>query len=472
MSVATSRMQMPIDAPIVDTMLPPSKRPVNRAVPIPSPIPVPVPVPLITGSRFLVWKQDPSVADPGVRLSFVSTLVLDGPKDARISTELAGTTPVHANMNRDFLHTVGTAEFDCAHAFAIVRETLTMYQRILGGAPVPWAWNVGGNVDPITVHPRAGVTPNAYYSRGQKALKFFYFTPAAASQPVYTCRSLDITAHECGHAVLDGLKPGWLAGGNPPQTGGLHEAFGDLTAVFLACAQLDQVDAAIAQTKGNLHDRNFLAALAEQFGSALGFPQGLRNADNDLKLSQVSNEVHAISQVFTGGIYDVMADIFSFERNRQAATKDPARVLLEVASSVCELLVRAISDAPATGATYGAVVNKMLERSHARKDPGVYRTFIRNRFTIREVVVSPTPLTALMEGKRFDDPAFAGEDLLQLQAHPHDSDRAPQDRTTCCGTMQLPEYTLASVDGMTSRATMSEADLLEPARTDLRKAFR
>jgi hypothetical protein len=154
------------------------------------------------------------------------------------------------------------------------------------------------------VFPHAGNTANAYYSRTDQALKFFFFPKPGTTPPalVYTCRSLDIVAHECGHGVLDGLKPGWLGGGNPPQTGGLHESFGDLTAIFLACAQLDQVEAALALTKANLHDKNFLAAMAEQFGMALGFPQGLRNADNDLKLSQVSNEVHAISQVFTGGI--------------------------------------------------------------------------------------------------------------------------------------------------------------------------
>src|SRR5215475_4013836 len=295
-----------------------------------APIPIPIPIPIVFGSRFLIWKQDPSVIDPGIRLVFIPTLVLDGPRDSRITTNLAGTTPVSANANRDFLFAPGTPEFDCAHSFAVVRETLTMYQRLRGGAPLPWAWNVGGNIDPLSVFPRAGVTANAFYSRAQKALKFFFFTPSGAPQPVFTCRSLDIVAHECGHAVLDGLKPGWLGGG-PPQTGGLHESFGDLTALFLACSQLDQVEAAIAQTKANLHDRNFLAALAEQFGSALGFPQGLRNADNDLKLSEVGNEVHAISQVFTGGIYDTMADIFVFEKNRQAATKDPARILLEVA---------------------------------------------------------------------------------------------------------------------------------------------
>ncbi len=439
---------------------------------IPRPSPIPIPIPLVTGSRVLIWKQDPTVADPGVRATFIPTLVLDGPRDGRITTELAGTTPVHANTNRDFIFTAGTTEFDCTHAFAVVRETLTMYQRIRGGAALPWVWNTGGNSDPITVFPRAGVTANAFYSRSEKALKFFYFTPAQATTPIFTCRSLDIVAHECGHAVLDALKPGWLAGGNPPQTGGLHESFGDITALFLACSQLDQVEAAIALTKANLHNRNFLAAMAEQFGSALGFPQGLRNADNDLKLSQVSNEVHAISQVFTGGIYDVMADIFTFEGNRQAAVKDPARVLLEVASNLCKLLLDAIVAAPASGATYADVVNKMLTISNAQGDPPIYRTFIRSRFTLREVVVSPTPLTAIIEGRvNFEDPNFVeGNDVVAMDRYKHHSDKASQDRSRCCGTMQRPEYTLADTGAMLAGGSMTLVDLFDADRPTVPKA--
>src|SRR2546423_1554803 len=154
--------------------------------------------------------------------------------------------------------------------------------------------------------------------------------PAGPPWKIFTCRSLDIVAHETGHAILDGLQPGWIgSAGQPPQTGGLHEAFGDLTAIFLTLSQLDQVEAVIAQTKANLHDKTFLSDLAEQFGLALGRPNGLRNADNDLKLSEVGTEVHAISQVFTGGIYDVLADIFVFER--KPLVRDDAVTLHDVA---------------------------------------------------------------------------------------------------------------------------------------------
>lgn len=441
--------------------------------PAAAPTPIPIPIPLIAGSKFLIWKQDPTVVDPGIRLSFIPTVVLDGPRDSRITTQLTAITPVHANINRDFIFTPGSPEFDCAHAFAIVRETLTMFQRTRGGAPLPWAWNVGGNTDPMNVFPRAGVTPNAFYSRGAKSVNFFFFTPSGASAPVFTCRSLDIVAHETGHAVLDGLKPGWLASGNPPQTGGLHESFGDLTALFLACTQLDQVDAAIAQTKANLHNKNFLAALAEQFGAALGFPQGLRNADNDLKLSQVSNQVHSISQVFTGGMYDVLADIFTFEKIQQGAVKDPARILLEVAAKLCKLLVDGIAASPAIGATYADVVNHMLVVSNGQGDPPIYRSFLRSRFTTREVVVSPTPLTAMREGRmNYGDPKFTeGKDATKMEAMRHDSDHAAQNRSHCCGTMQHPEYTLGDQKKLMAGAMVHEDSAIAAEVAELRKMF-
>ena len=213
----------------------------------------------------------------------------------------------------------------------------------------------------------------------------------------------------------------------PATDRGLHESFGDLTAIFLALSQLDQVEAIIAQTKANLHDKTFLADLAEQFGLALGRPNGLRNADNDFKLSQVGTEVHAISQVFTGAIYDILADIFALEQN--PAQKDDAAVLYTVGQYVCSLVLRAIIQAPATNATFADVANKMLQIAAADGKPVQYRNFIRNRFTVREVVVSPTPLTADL-----------GE-AIELGPGVQDAPRAVQDRSRCCGTMQHSEYT-------------------------------
>ena len=182
----------------------------------------------------------------------------------------------------------------------------------------------------------------------------------------------------------------------------------------------------------------------------------------------------SISQVFTGAIYDILADIFAFEKALQASTKDPARVLLEVSSRLCKLVVDAIVAAPASAATYSDIANKMLNISNAQGDPPIYRTFIRNRVTVREVVVSPTPLTAMMEGRiDLTNPNFTdGADLLQMEACKYPSDKAPQDRSRCCGTMQLPEHCTGDSKTMLHGGAYSQEDALAGEVADLRKAFK
>ena len=382
------------------------------------------------GSRVLIWKQDPSVSELGTRKAFLPGLIVQGPRDARITFGEPGIAQVSPNAFGDFIVSPNTDQFDAVHTFAIVRMTLTMFQRALAvdgtAAPLPWQWNSASNTKPLRVYPHGlPNVMNAYYSRSDQALKFGDFIPSGATERVYTCRSLDIVAHETGHAILDGLKPNWLLSNNPPQTGGLHESFGDLTAIFLALSQLDQVEAVIAQTKADLHDKTFLADMAEQFGLALGRPNGLRNADNDIKLSQAGTEVHAISQVFTGAIYDILADIFDHERSPQL--EDDAAVLLRCGDYLCSLVLRALLAAPGRAATYADVANHMLALAQA-DGRTAYLEFIRNSFIVREV------LRAQADGNGEGDgaPAFAADAV--------DDEDAVQDRRACCGTMNHAEY--------------------------------
>ena len=399
------------------------------AFPGPRPIPLPRPA-QVGGARVLIWKQDPTVSELGVRRAYLPARVFTGPRDARIS--LKGIAPVAPNSLGDFIQTPGTDPFDAVHTFAVVRQTLTLVQRAMDGDAVPWQWNSSSNTDPLEVHPH-GIpdTMNAFYSRNNQALKFGDFIRSGSSpqERIFTCRSLDIVAHEAGHAILDSLRPQWLLLGNPPQTGGLHESFGDLTAIFMALSQLDQVEALIALTKGDLHEKSFLEDVAEEFGRALGRPNGLRNADNDLKLSQVSNEVHAISQVFTGAMYDIMADLFDHERN--PGLRDDAEVLYEVGRYMWRLVLRALKaeSVPTSGAVYADVANAMLQITSDDGKPVEYRNAIRNRFALREIVTTP--------------PSFALDiaEGAALERWMHESDEAAQDRSNCCGTMNLTEYT-------------------------------
>jgi hypothetical protein len=390
-----------------------------------------VPLPYAFGARALMWKQDPSVSEIGTRKVFLPGVVLAGPRDARITVGDPDIPAVEPNAFGDFVTMPDTPQFDAVHTFAVVRQTLTMYQRALStagaGMPLPWQWNSSVDTSPLQVHPYGlPNVMNAYYSRSQACLKFGDFVPPGESARIYTCRSFDIVSHETGHAVLDGLKPQWLMADNPPQTGGLHESFGDLTAIFLALSQLDQCEAVVAQTKAHLHDKTFLADIAEQFGLALGSTTGLRNADNDLTLTDAGTEVHAISQVFTGAVYDILADIFAFERNPEL--EDCASVLHRTAAWLRGLLLRALIAAPDIGASYADVANEMLRLTIEDAKPADYTTFIRNRFAQREVVEVPATLTG---------PHPAG---LRLAALVSDAPGARQDRRACCGTMNLAEY--------------------------------
>ncbi|MBQ5947119.1 hypothetical protein [Massilia sp. ST3] len=389
------------------------------------------PLPHAFGARVLMWKQDPSLSEIGTRPAYLPGVVLAGPRDARIAPGEPGIAPVEPNAFGDFVTQPDTPQFDAVHTFAVVRQTLTMYQRALLAAglpmPLPWQWNTSTDTSPLQVYPHGlPNVMNAFYSRAQACLKFGDFVPTGATERVYTCRSFDIVAHETAHAVLDGLKPRWLLADAPPQTGGLHEAFGDLTAIFLALSQLDQCEAVVAQTKARLHDKSFLADIAEQFGMALGSTTGLRNADNDLRLGEAGTQVHAISQVFTGAVYDVLADLFAHERD--PGREDDAAVLHRVAAYLRGLLLRALIAAPGDAASYADVVNEMLRLVVEDRRPPVYANFIRNQFSRRDVVEAGGALT---EDYR------PGTRLAPCVC---DEPGARQDRHACCGTMQLPEY--------------------------------
>lgn len=417
------------------------------------------PLPHAFGARVVMWKQDPSVDEIGTRKAYLPGVVLAGPRDARIAPGEPGIAAVEPNASGDFAPQPDTPGFDAVHTFAVVRQTLTMYQRALGAAgvamPLPWQWNSSVDTSPLRVFPHGlPDVMNAFYSRTQGCLKFGDFVPAGGSERVYTCRSFDIVAHETAHAVLDGIKPRWLQADAPPQTGGLHESFGDLTAIFLALSQFDQCEAIVAQTKASLHDKSYLADIAEQFGVALGNGTGLRNADNDLRLGQAGTQVHAISQVFTGAMYDVLADLFAYERAPER--EDDAAVLHRVAGYLAGVLLRALIASPEEAATFADVVNAMLQAVAQDGKPAAYSGFIRNQFSRRDVVEAghgaalgagiggtAGPTLSATLGAALGAGPGAGADFLScipLAPKVCDAPGARQDRRACCGTMQLAEY--------------------------------
>jgi hypothetical protein len=157
-------------------------------------------------------------------------------------------------------------------------------------------------------------------------------------------------------------------------------------------------------------------------------------------LSQAGTEVHAISQVFTGAVYDILADVFALERD--PALEDCASVLHRVAGWLRGLLLRALIAAPDAAASFADVANEMLRIAAEDGKPQAVVNAIRDRFAQREVFAVPAGFTG-------DHPA--GLRLVPLVT---DAPGARQDRRACCGTMNLPEY------NDVERVLQAEADAL------------
>lgn len=101
--------------------------------------------------------------------------------------------------------------------------------------------------------PHAFVDANAFYSREDRALNIGYFQAESKTKPhfVFTCLSHDIVVHETTHAVLDGLRVGFMNLSGPDQAA-FHEGFSDVVALLSIFSLNDVVELALTKvdTKG------------------------------------------------------------------------------------------------------------------------------------------------------------------------------------------------------------------------------
>ena len=357
-----------------------------------------------TGSRMQLWKQDPTITTLGIRAVFIPEKINDGLRNQSI--QIVGMPQVVADPNNDFIfsNTVDPKRFDAVHTFAVVYEVLQMYRRAFskrGLGELHWQWGQ----TPINVSPHAGFAANAYYSRSERALKFYFFDDATSGERIYTCHSADVVAHETGHAILDAICPNyWPSTSTFPQTGALHESFGDITALLYALSQLDVCEAIIAESKANLHDKkSFFPRISEQFGWArYGENFWLRHADNDLTLSDIAgNEVHKLSNVFTGAIYDILCSVF--DKNYQPNKEAPAETLFKTGEYMRGLIIDSFKANLQVNATFQQLANSLLSKAEQK-----YKDTIKDEFA-RRGVFDPQ-LSAEVGGENFTN--FSGLSLV------------------------------------------------------------
>jgi hypothetical protein len=218
-------------------------------------------------------------------------------------------------------------EFMQVSVFATILKVLDTFEGTRSkmanslGRPLSWAFDS----PQILVVPRAGEQANAYYHRDSNSLQFFFFpSPRDEKDLVYTCLSRDIVAHETGHVIIDGIAP-HLLDACTAESLAIHEALADLTSLLMAFDSRNLTLSVLRATRGSIDDTTEFSSIAEEFGREL-MRNGryLRNLNNEKTLDPKSKEYvggvepHAVSEVLSGALYDVMIKLHERLKDKYA----------------------------------------------------------------------------------------------------------------------------------------------------------
>lgn len=392
--------------------------------------------------RFQVYYKDPLVAseNPGLDIDkqfFVpwEPSISDGPTSARFvvvdydSTTTKLEEPArwdsYAKIFRDpEKHPVDatikqSAQFRQVSTWAIVQNTLNYFEGPSGlGRRISWAFE--GNR--LLIVPNAGYGANAYYDRQSHSLQFYYFDDSDG-QRVRTCLSSDIVNHEFAHALLDGIRPYYLEAVSP-QTGAFHEFVGDLTAILMSLRNTSFRQALAERTGGLLDSKSggeLLSSVAAEFGRAVGDQEYLRSGANQDKLSKYKDEmeVHALSTVLTGTMFDILVSFTKqyLERERADGKKLTAKQALAFTVPRMQVIaIQSLDLLPPVEVTFNDYARAVL-RNLMIADPGDpkgYRKMIAGAFLAREILtqgeveelLEPAGLYDRMPGDIAPDPTM------------------------------------------------------------------
>lgn len=192
--------------------------------------------------------------------------------------------------------------FACATMYATVRRVLDIWEDYFGHH-IPWFFE--------TDFDRLELIPLIEWDNAQSGYGFLEF--GFGRKPVGGidharpyCQNFDVLAHELGHNILFsqvGVPT------NPSDAaidyGGFQESGGDLTAIVASMHFQSVVDHLLQQTRGNLFTVNELDRVGE-----LSASREIRIAFNSTRLTDVGTEPHDRSLPLTGGIFDIMVEVF------------------------------------------------------------------------------------------------------------------------------------------------------------------
>jgi len=293
-------------------------------------------------------------------------------------------------------------------SFATVLKTIYLFEGTgeekidTLGRPVKWSFNA----PQLLIVPRAGENPNAYYHRDSHSLQFYFFKPRDKKK-VYTCLSRDIIAHETGHAIVDGIAPD-LMDACTPHSLAVHEAMADLTALLMAFNSHNLREAVLKKTGGSLKESTEFTSIAEEFGERRYLRRYLRNLRNEKTLNPKGGrecvdqrEPHDLSQVLSGALYNVLAQIHEKTKKDYSAKSEGVKSEFSVSGKALydtsrwfkRMIFRALDYLPPgeiSFADYGRALIAVDTIAYPENEE--WRKWIRNEFVRRWIVRDETAL--------------------------------------------------------------------------------
>lgn len=197
---------------------------------------------------------------------------------------------------------VNSREFLCATMYATVRRVLDIWEDYF---QEPIVWHFEPELERLELIPLIE-WDNAQSGYGY--LEFGYgrkFNGEIDYSRPY-CENFDVLAHELGHSIILS-KIGIPV--NPADTAidykAMHESAGDLVAIIASLHFNSVVNHLLKKTSGNLFTVNELDRIGE-----LSDSHEIRIAFNNLRMSDVGRDPHERSAPLTGGIFDIMVEVF------------------------------------------------------------------------------------------------------------------------------------------------------------------
>jgi hypothetical protein len=209
---------------------------------------------------------------------------------------------------------------DAIHTYATIRLVINLFEDFFE-RPIHWSWWKHGGGDPLLIKIRSNDI-NARYIEDQKCIELDNY--GTKDNRIHSCRSVDLIAHETGHAILDCFLP-HLNKGNA-ETKGIGEAFCDLAGMFMVLSQFDLCEYVIEETKGDLTQSSILSLFAVGYGSAENQFKEIRNAINTYTYQHEAWSPYDHSQVLVAALYEILVELF--KENRKSIQEDADNLYL------------------------------------------------------------------------------------------------------------------------------------------------